>query len=108
MSTEGWRKEPRGLQKRRQGLGREGSLATERSRSCFSQGKMKAEQAGKGQERVGKLGPDGLMSPPPRWKGSGLSDMLPSGYSVPLPPLSKIRRESHGDLGGQPTSWDLL
>lgn len=48
----------------------------------------------------------GLTMHPPRWHGSALSDMLSSGYTVsPTLPLSKIRRESQGDLGGQPTSW---
>lgn len=89
--------------------------------SVSFQGKTKAGQAAEGLERWGcsaedhclglsrLLEPGGALMHHPRWSGSGSSDMLPSGYSVSRSlPLSQIRRESQGDLGGRPASWELL
>lgn len=89
--------------------------------SVSFQGKMKAGQAAEGPERWGCSGedhclslsrllePGGAMMHRPGWSGSGSSVNLPSRYSVsPSLPLSQIRRESQGDLGGQPASWELL
>lgn len=65
---------------------------------------MKGEQAGEEQERVAKLGPDGAHEATSQMEGIRLVRRASRRtHSVPLPPVSKIRRESHGDLGGQPT-----
>ena len=81
---------------------------------------MKAEQAGEGQEQASELGQDppqasadcwsqmGLVGPPPRWRGSGLSDMLPPHTQCPPHSPSLKLGENHKVTGGQPTSWDLL
>lgn len=76
-------------------------IAEKKARSLELQpswGGMKAERAGEGLEQAGVCGRGpsagcwsqmGPMMHSPRWNGSALSDMLPSGYTVSplLPPL---------------------